>query len=148
MKEQESHAEAIIYKIHKTVFLLDKISDQLLQTHLNFGFSQFLVMMVLANQPKSSQKTITKSLDQTQAAVSRQVGILVRKKFVTRERNPKAKREYVLSLTELGKKNYKQGVDILNDNLKEIFGIWSKHEKSNMLVGLDKLMSSLRKPER
>ena len=137
-------SKEITYQIHKAVFLLDKMSDQILQDQLGLGFSQFLVMMALAKQPKSPQKSVAASLDQTQAAVSRQIEILVRMKLVSRDRNPDTKREYVLSLTQLGQRRYREGLDQIDLRFDKLFQIWSKNEKSNLINALDKLVFEIR----
>jgi DNA-binding MarR family transcriptional regulator len=126
------------------VFLLDKIADQILQKRMNLGFSQFLVMMTLADQPHAPQKFIAAALDQTQAAVSRQIELLVRKGLVVRARKLDNKREYILSLTKLGEKTYNICSLEVNAKFEKLFQIWSKHEKNIVLGALDKLIFELR----
>lgn len=137
-------SKEITYKIHKAVFLLDKMSDQILQDRLNLGFSQFLVMMVLANQSKVPQKFVASQLDQTQAAVSRQIDILADLGYVSRDLNPDSRREYVLSLTKSGQKVYRQGFDAIDERFDKLFTIWSKTEKSNLLTALSKLVMEIK----
>lgn len=139
-----AQSKEITYKIHKAVFLLDKMSDQILQDRLGLGFSQFLVMMTLAGQPKVPQKFVAKSLDQTQAAISRQIDLLVNKKLVSRDRNPDSRREYVLSLTKLGEKKTHQGFEAIDERFDKLFQIWSKDEKSNLLNLLSKLLLEIK----
>jgi DNA-binding MarR family transcriptional regulator len=137
-------SKEITYKIHKAVFLLDKMSDQILQDRLNLGLSQFLVMMVLANQSKVPQKFVASQLDQTQAAVSRQIDILADLGYVSRERNPDSRREYVLSLSKTGLKTYRQGLEAVDQRFDKLFEIWSKSEKSNLLSALSKLVFEIK----
>jgi DNA-binding MarR family transcriptional regulator len=137
-------SKEITYKIHKAVFLLDKLSDQILQDRLNLGFSQFLVMMVLAGQSKVPQKYVAAQLDQTQAAVSRQIDILADLGYVSRERNPDSRREYVLSLTKSGLKVYRQGFEAIDQRFDKLFDIWSKAEKTNLLSALGKLVREIK----
>jgi DNA-binding MarR family transcriptional regulator len=137
-------SKEITYKIHKAVFLLDKMSDQILQDRLNLGFSQFLVLMVLAGQSKVPQKFVAGQLDQTQAAVSRQIDILVDLGLVSRDRNPDSRREYVLSLTKPGLKAYNLGFNAIDDRFDKLFGIWSKAEKDNLLSALSKLVMEIK----
>jgi DNA-binding MarR family transcriptional regulator len=131
-------------KLHKTVFLLDKISDQILKQKLNLSFSQFLAMQVLFHQPKAPQKFVANSLDQTQAAVSRQVELLVGKKMVSRSRHPARKREYVLSLTKQGLKAFKQGQAVIESGLGKTFEILNKTSKEDLIESLDKLIGAVR----
>lgn len=137
-------SKEITYKIHKAVFLLDKMSDQILQDRLNLGFSQFLVLMVLAGQSKVPQKFVASQLDQTQAAVSRQVDILVDLGLVSRDRNPDSRREYVLSLTKSGLKAYNKGFESIDERFDKLFGIWTKTEKDYLLSALGKLVMEIK----
>jgi DNA-binding MarR family transcriptional regulator len=135
-----TQSKEITYKIHKAVFLLDKMTDQILQDQLGLGFSQFLVMMALAKQPRVPQKHVAKALDQTQAAVSRQIDILVDLGLVSRDMNPDSRREYVLSLTKRGEKKYREGLARVDERFDKLFNVWNSGEKSNLLRCLDKLV--------
>jgi DNA-binding MarR family transcriptional regulator len=137
-------SKEITYKIHKAVFLLDKMSDQILQDRLNLGFSQFLVLMALAGQPKAPQKFVAAQLDQTQAAVSRQVDILVDLKLVSRMQNPENRREHILALTKSGLKAYRDGLSAIDERFDKLFSIWQKSEKANLIQALDKLVFEIR----
>jgi DNA-binding MarR family transcriptional regulator len=139
----KAQSKDIVYKIHKAVFLLDKLSDKILQTSLGLSFSQFLVMMVLANQPKVPQKFVAAALDQTQAAVSRQIDLLVDASIVLREKNKLSKREYVLSLTKSGINKYNQSWDVLNKQLMDIFQIWPKQDQNKIVALLDDLITKM-----
>ncbi|MBX4187791.1 MAG: MarR family transcriptional regulator [Candidatus Doudnabacteria bacterium] len=141
---QIDQSKEITFKIHKAVFLLDKMCDQILQDRLGLGFSQFLVLMTLAGMPKAPQKSVAKSLDQTQAAVSRQLDLLVDQGYVSRERNPDSRREYVLSLTKSGEKKFRQGLSEIDQRYDKLFQIWKKDEKNNLLGCLDKLLLEIR----
>ncbi len=142
--KQGTSKREITYKIHKAVFLLDKLSDQILQCHQGLGFSQFLVLMVLNDQPKAPQKLVANRLDQTQAAVSRQIDILADLGLISRERNPEAKREYVLKLTTSGRNKFKDGLAELDKRLGKLFDIWSGSEKNNLAGCLDRLIIEIR----
>lgn len=137
-------SKEVTYKIHKAVFLLNKLSDQILQDRLNLGLSQFLVMMVLAGQSKVPQKFVATQLDQTQAAVSRQIDILVDLGYVSRDTNPESRREYVLSLTKVGQKVHRQAFEAIDERFDKLFGIWTKSEKSNLLGALNKLIMEIK----
>lgn len=145
MSQTFNQSKEITYKIHQAVFLLDKMSDQILQTHLKIGFSQFLVLMALADQPKVPQKHVAKFLDQTQAAVSRQVDLLVDLGLVQRDKNPKSRREYILSLTKLGQKKFIQCVQEIDCRFDNLFGVWSVSEKKMILELLNKLVGEIRR---
>ncbi len=120
--------------------MLDKMSEQILQDRLGFGFSQFLVLLTLAGQPKAPQKFVARALDQTQAAVSRQVDILVNLGLVSRTRNPDSKREYVLSLTKPGMKKFRQGLDAIDERFGKLFRIWTREEQQVLSRCFDKLL--------
>lgn len=144
MAYSSDQSKEITYKIHKAVFLLDKMSDQILQHQLGLGFSQFLVMMTLAHQPNVPQKFVASALDQTQAAVSRQVDILVDLRLISRETNVESRREYVLCLTKLGEKMYRKGLKAIDERFDGLFNVWTKNQKSELLNALEQLIIEIK----
>ena len=64
------------FVLQRLAFLLSKQSDQVLQEQLGIGFSQFKILMVLGWNPSVRQRHIAEKLEQTEAAVSRQLKLL------------------------------------------------------------------------
>ncbi len=117
------------YKLHKLTFALDRRADSLLQDKLDITLSQFILLLGTAHYPQTSQCTVARFLNLTQAAVSRQIDTLVERKLVSRTENSENRREHVLALTTSGDEVltlakaeietlYKRLLDISNADLK------------------------------
>lgn len=135
-------SQDITYNLHKTVFLLDKLTDTVLQEELAITFSQFKIIMAI-DHSTVSQREIASYWDMTEAAVSRQVDLLVQKKLATRKENPENRREHVLELTKEGKKLYEKGLDVIRKNHNEIFAVLDEREKKVLSEGLHKLLKAM-----
>lgn len=134
------HSRDISYNLHKLVFLLDKISEQVLQAHLHMTFSQFRILMAIDCKEYITQKDIAGYWDMTDAAVSRQVEMLMDKKLIFREENTENRRQHILSLTALGKKSLGKAYNVLESKYEEIFSIIDQRERKIIAEGIQKLL--------
>lgn len=130
----------IIYSAHKAVFVMDKIANRTLQDNFNLTYSQFLVLVAINRNPDVSQRDIADFLDMTEAAVSRQIDIIVDKKYAQRYENKKNRREYILSLTESGKNNLQKAFKILDDKFEDVFKVIDEDEKKILASAFGKLL--------
>ncbi len=106
MSESEHSYERFLKAVHQTVFLFDREADRVLAETLGGTFSQFMVLMAIAQCQGLSQQKIAAFLQLTPAAVSRQVDGLVEAKLIARKQDPHSRRSYVVSLTEAGEKRF------------------------------------------
>lgn len=134
------HSRDITYNLHKLVFLLDKISDQLLQENLQMSFSHFRLLMAMHSKDHLSQKDIAEYWDMTEAAVSRQVEMLIERKLIFIEENTENRRQHLLTLTSLGKKQLEKAYTILETKYEEIFAVINQRERKVMVEALHKLL--------
>ena len=144
MAKGQGQGRELAYRIHQAVFLLDKALDKALQGRIGLGLSQFLVLKALVDLPHVPQKHVAAALDQTQAAVSRQVDILDGLGLVSRAQNPDNRREYVLALTKAGKARYAKAVLAMDAVLNETFRVLGNVEKGRILESLDRLLDRMR----
>jgi DNA-binding MarR family transcriptional regulator len=92
---------SIGYLIHELAQQLTAESDQILLERFGIGFSQFKVLVAIEEQQGLQQKYIASLLGQTEASISRQIGILIDKDLV--EIGPaKDSRQHLMYLTPRG----------------------------------------------
>ena len=139
----ENFSEAIAYKIHKAVFVLDKVADTTLQSKIDLTLSQFLLLMVVIQHPNIKQIEIADFLELTQAAVSRQIDVLKNKKLITITQNEENRRENLVSPTASGNKVFNQANDILQTTFEDLYKVMTEKEKENLEKSLDKLLFSV-----
>jgi DNA-binding MarR family transcriptional regulator len=107
-------------KVHKFVFLFDRIVDQRLRKTLDVSLSQFRMLWAVHNhQLKASQSQIAAFHDVSRAAVSRQVDILVKRGLIERGGHPLSKRKYMVGLTPRGRTLFRKALAITEAELKK-----------------------------
>jgi len=129
----------LTHRLHKVVYQMDKIADQVLQNNLELTFSQFRILLVLDWKSNVSQATIAKYHGLTAAAISRQIDILAAKKLITIKPNAKNRREHLLLLSSSGKAILHKASGHINKVFGQIYGELSSSEKETALKALDKL---------
>ncbi len=94
--------------------VLAKQSDQALQEQLGIGFSQFKILRVLQNSPKTQQRIIAEWLGQTEASISRQIRLMIDKGLLRVTISPGNRREHLTEPTSKGLRITEQAITVLN----------------------------------
>lgn len=115
----ENSYERFLRAVHKSVYAIDRNADRLLTEKEGGTFSQFLILMAIAQCSGLSQQKIAEFLDLTPAAVSRQIDSLVKAELIVREQDPQSRRSHVVSLTPAGEKRFRAMKSTLLDSFKE-----------------------------
>lgn len=127
----------IAFLIQHVAFSLSRLDDQVLQERLGIGFSQFKLMMVLQKKPHIQQKQIAKSLNQTEASISRQIKLLQEKGLLQTKLNPHNRREHVTTLTTKGQRFTDEANNILAGNHIGLFQELSPKQLEQLKASLD-----------
>lgn len=130
----------LFFMLQKSLCFFDKMADQVLRKETNLTLAQFHVLMMIYMHGTTSQQLIAEMLQNTQASVSRQVSLLLQKKYLTRTQNLKNKREYHLANTLLGTNLVKKSVKVLDRSFKEVFDLIPEKEKEKMVTYLNKII--------
>lgn len=136
----KNFSDAIAYKIHKAVFVMDKVADSTLQQKLNLTLSQFFILMAVNQNPNITQIQVADFLEQTQAAVSRQIDVLKNKKLIEITKNEENRRENLLSPTSIGRKKFMEANELLHKTFDDLYKVMSDGEKNQLEKSLDKLL--------
>lgn len=103
------------YLINHLAFILGRQSNQVLLESLGIGLSQFKILMVLKWSPSVKQKDIASRLGQTEASVSRQIGLLHDKGFLKTIVRPENRRQHITVLTPRGETIIDESLSRLDD---------------------------------
>jgi DNA-binding MarR family transcriptional regulator len=125
--------------LHRLVFHMDKVAEDLLQEHFGLTFSQFRMLMAVEKGGLSCQAHIAQFFGLTPAAISRQIDILTGKKLLIAKTNSNNRREHILELTSKGKESSKQAIELLEKRFNQIYIILSKNEQKVFAESLEKL---------
>lgn len=110
--------ERFMRNLHKTVFMFDRFADRLLAESMGGTFSQFMVLIGIAQCPGLSQQKIALFLNLTPAAVSRQIDTLAEEGLISRAQDPESRRSHVVHLTPKGSTR----LEIMKSTLMRSFG--------------------------
>ena len=119
---------------------MDKVADSALQNKLDLTLSQFLILMAVNQNPNIAQIQVADFLEQTQAAVSRQIDVLKNKKLIETTKNEDNRRENLLSPTSIGRKIFTQSSDVLQKTFDDLYKVMNDREKNQLEKSLDKLL--------
>jgi DNA-binding MarR family transcriptional regulator len=132
---EETPANLMHTLIHQLSAVYARESDQILLEQFGIGFSQFKIMSTLQNNLASQQKHIAFALGQTEASISRQVKLLIRKGMLTVSVNPRNRREHITELTSKGSRMIEAANEVLQTyQLKSIEHI--PHKQQTQLLEL------------
>jgi DNA-binding MarR family transcriptional regulator len=128
--------ENIGYLLHRVGFALDRHSDQVLRERLGIGFSQFKILLVLQENNGAHQRFIADNLGQTEASISRQIGIMSNAGLAVSRRSPKNKREHCIFLTTKGETLTERAIKVLNDYHSPLFEKLDEKQQQQLLETL------------
>ncbi len=109
-------------QIHSLLEWATKEIDRVLDESLDIGFSQCMILMYLAQNPKVSQRDISYERNITPAAVSRHIVSLSRRGYVVLQENRDNRREHVVELSVIGEDVIDHAARIIDRELSRIFG--------------------------
>ncbi len=104
MNETLQPHEAVPYLLQHIGDILDRQLDQVLHEQLGIGMSQYKVLALLEGGEEQGQRMLADNLGQTEASVSRQIGLLGKKGFIQGRINEKNRRQHLVAITPKGTK--------------------------------------------
>lgn len=113
--------------LHLT-YILQQVSDELLEKEVGIGLSQARIMSVLHPSVPRSQRAVASQLSQTESNVSRQLGVMQKRSLVSVKRNKKDGRQRDVFLTSKGSKKYSQAEKILKKQQSQLLKLLSGSE--------------------
>lgn len=116
--------------------VLSKQSDQVLSERLGVGYSQFRILLVLADNPRAKQKVIASKLGQTEASVSRQVGLMHDQNLLQTTVNPANRREHLTHPTAKGGRLLEEALRILNSYHEPMFSRLNDRQRETLIEAL------------
>ena len=125
----------ISYLIQHLASVISKDVDQALQEQLGIGFSQW--------NPRVQQKSIAKSLGQTEASISRQIKLLEKKGLISTKIDANNKRVRISTPTILGMQITEAAASILRRSLGPEFAKMGEDQQAQLIKGLQALHASV-----
>ena len=130
-------------QLHSLSTGLERQSDIFLLDRLDIGFAQFKILLALKQKEGDEQKEISKLLGQTEASISRQVGLLVDGGLIIVKTDKKDRRKHNVFLTLKGERVINKALAALNNFYQPVFADLSQTEQAIFIQTLDKINSQL-----
>lgn len=130
--------------IHRLSMVLGKIADTTLQDCCSFGMSQFKILWMLKTHHDGVlQTTIAQWLNLTEAAVSRQIGLLDSDGLIVKQVDPENRRNHIIMLSEEGKTLAENAMEALINEYSPHFNVLTAQEQAALNVMLEKIFYSV-----
>jgi len=92
------------FAVRKAVFVMDKAIDRALAEKGRSTMMQVMLLRTIEAWPRITQRELAAAMNLTEAAVSRQIDALLKRRLVVRDKIPEARRAMALMLTKEGEK--------------------------------------------
>jgi len=126
--------------VHRLSTVLGRLADNRLQETYGFGMTQFkIIWMLNKHQDGVIQTTIASWLDQTEAAISRQINLLQAEKLIEMRVDSKNHRNHIIVLSTRGKKFAEGAMKILMKEYKPLFSGLTSQEQEILSRLLEKI---------
>jgi DNA-binding MarR family transcriptional regulator len=134
----------IATNLNRLQSVIARITEATLQENFGFGTSQFKIVWVLhTHQEGVLQTAIAKWLNQTEAAISRQVGLLKDQGLISQEVDPNNRRNHIIMLSHEGREFADNAMKTLTVAYKPYFGGLNAHERDTLNTLLEKTFFSV-----
>lgn len=128
-----------LYKSH--ILMRNTLSKEL--KDFDITVEQWNVLKYLSEMEGCNQKDLAKSCLKDRAALTRILDILEKKQIIKRESSPNDRREFLIFLTDSGKKTFSNILPIMDATATNNFNNFTSNEIDNLKFLLDKLISNL-----
>jgi len=143
-----SDSSDLATNIHRLSTVLGRVADSTLQECCGFGVSQFKILWMLhKHQEGVLQTTIANWLSQTEAAVSRQIGLLSEQGLIKKQVDPNNRRNHIIMLSPKGMKFAENAMEVLLKEYRPFFDVLSLSEQSELNKMLEKIFFAVIKKE-
>jgi DNA-binding MarR family transcriptional regulator len=134
-----------LFKVHKYIFLAEKLFDRVLMEKFNISFSQFRVLAVISENQGISQKQIAFIQETTQASVSRHIDVLDKMHLVSLTTNSANRKEHNLYLTAKGKILFVKTLKFVEKKADVLLKTISKKKTVELSKTFDILLTAMHK---
>lgn len=127
------------YLFDHVASVLHRQIDQILQERLGIGLSQFKMLALIEWRPGVTQRELANNLGQTEASISRQIGVLVNKGLLVSHVDPAERRRHLAALSTKGAKLLLAAHEVLATAYEPMFAHLNPREKEQLQKVLARL---------
>jgi DNA-binding MarR family transcriptional regulator len=142
--ENQQEKTNTVYFLQQLGFVFERHCDQVFMEQLGIGYSQYKILNLLKEQSGARQNELATALHQTEASISRQVKILIKRGLIINRVNPKNKREKLSTVTYKGERITDAANDILDKYDQAVTNGLDEKQKTTLLILLQKIQGRIR----
>ncbi len=135
--------KSIVYQLHAVTYSMDKVAGEILAEQKKLSYSQFLIMIGVYYNQGATQKFLQDHTLLTNAAVSKSLTILEKRKLISRKESKTNRRENSINLTASGKSCVEEMSQVLDAKFQSYLAGLKEKEVSNMSSSLGKILINL-----
>ncbi|WP_024770974.1 MarR family winged helix-turn-helix transcriptional regulator [Aquimarina macrocephali] len=137
----------ILYSIEQAIKEYRKLcQNNIDKTGLDITVDQALLLIIISDNSKLSQKDMAELLFKDYASITRMIELMVKKDYIKREINEKDRRRFNLIISNKGTKSLKAlESTILENRRTALYGL-SKNEIIQINSGLQKIITNCKIP--
>src|SRR5258708_29930147 len=132
----------LAHSLHKTVLMMNKLEEKVLQENFDLPLTQFRILMSI-DQHTICQSEIARLWEVSDAAISKQIELLIESGRIARKENPDNRRQYSLVLTHRGQTLLNSAQKIIEKKYAAAYQSLSSTEKSALVDGVKKIELSI-----
>ena len=142
MKKDNNLREQVIshmYMLYKFQTLMDRLVEETLKKQTGLTRAQYFVLLGIAKEPLSTQRTVAGILGISEVAVGKQLFLLEKNNLIKRKPMIWDKRSLEVSITPTGIETIRKSSKILQTKFESIFG----EPQRNKLLAMDAEMAHM-----
>lgn len=143
MSKIQSGRESNATSLHQLMFVLQRLSDELLDREAGVGLAQVRIMAELHTSRAYSQSLVAHKLGQSEANVSRQLHTMKKDGLVRITKNKKDGRQRDVILTPKGKRQVEKAEKLLQSQHREMLKLLSTAEAKSFNKVVNHLLTAL-----
>lgn len=145
--EIKSPTGTVLYSIEQAIKEYRKLCQKNIdKTGLDITVNQTLLLIIISEDSKLSQKGMAELLFKDYSSVTRMVELMVKKDYLKREINEKDRRRYNLITSEKGTKSLKSLESTILENRSTALSGLTDNEIIQLNSSLQKIITNCRKP--
>lgn len=126
----------------------ERASNKQLVDKVGYGISHFRLLKAIAHHSAPTQQAVASELGQSEAAVSRQIKLLIEDGLITIKVNPKNRREHILGITSKGQSKARSAKKIMKVHLHDLLVGLNKKTLAEAVKALNEIASHIQIKEK
>ena len=142
--------KSLMYSVHSLNFLVQKHLEKLLAEKKLLTYSRYVILFFFSEcqndkDSDSSQCSVAKYLNVTEATISRHISTLLNLKIIQKKVDKENRRKHIIALTEKGSKIFKETNKVVMHELEKVFATVNSSDRHIIIKNFENILQKLTK---